>query len=109
MSDNNVNLDKIVHERARLLILTFVASSSDKKVAFNDLKQNLGFTSGNLSVQLRNLEKAGYIEIEKKITNRKPETNVSLTPEGLKALKNYISEMESLINSVKNQGGNKND
>ncbi len=96
-------LDKTIHERARLMILTYLASSNENKVSFNELKEKLEFTSGNLSVQLRNLENAGYIKISKKISNRKPMTLVSLTPEGLHALNEYITQIEKIINKVKDK------
>ncbi len=96
-------IDKTIHERARLVILTYLAGSNENKVSFNELKEKLEFTSGNLSVQLRNLEEARYIKINKKIKNRKPITNVSLTPEGLDALKEYIAQMEKIIKTVKNK------
>lgn len=96
----SVDIDKVIHERARLLILSYLASSNEKKIQFNELKENLSFTSGNLSVQLKNLEEVGYVKIHKKIKDNKPITSVSLTPEGLKALKEYLKVMEDLIRTV---------
>ncbi len=95
------SIDKVIHERARLLILSYLAAGEHQKVPFLELKEKLDLTAGNLSVQLRNLEEAGYVKIEKRIVGRKPATNVSLTPEGMKALNEYLSEMEKLIQSVK--------
>ncbi|MBM7614466.1 transcriptional regulator [Alkaliphilus hydrothermalis] len=94
-------IDKVIHERVRLLILTYLASHSQKKVPFNEIKENLELTSGNLSVQLKNLEEAGFIKIFKKIKDNKPETTVSLTTAGLRGLNEYIEEMENLIKKVK--------
>ncbi len=94
-------IDKIIHERVRLLILTYLASHTEKKVPFNEIKEKLELTSGNLSVQLKNLEEVGYIKIHKKIKDNKPETTLSLTASGLKGLNEYIEEMESLIRKVK--------
>lgn len=95
-------IDKVIHERARLLILTYLAGRSESRVPFNELKDSLDLTAGNLSVQLRNLESAGYIAIHKRIKNNKPETTVSLTPEGLTSLQQYLAEMEQIIRSVRN-------
>jgi DNA-binding MarR family transcriptional regulator len=96
------DFDKIIHERARLLILIYLASSNQQQVPFTELKENLDMTSGNLSVQLTNLEQAGYIRSQKSFQSKKPVTNVSLTPEGVAALKKYMLEMEALINTFKN-------
>lgn len=95
-----VDFNKVIHERARLLILSYLASSNEKKVEFNELKENLSFTSGNLSVQLKNLQEIKYIKIFKKIKDNKPLTSISLTAEGLKALKEYLKVMEDLIRTV---------
>ena len=101
MDYSTISIDKIIHEKARLIILTYLANTTSKNVAFNELKEKLEFTSGNLSVQLRTLENTGYIKINKKIKNKKSSTTVVLTPEGLKALNEYIGQMESIINMVK--------
>lgn len=96
-----LSFDKIIHERARLAILIHLANNSKQKITFNELKEDLDLTSGNLSVQLTNLEQAGYVQIHKSFQNKKPVTKVSLTPEGLSALKNYLLEMEEMIKTIK--------
>lgn len=95
------SFDKIIHERTRLMILVYLADSSKQKVSFNELKTKLDLTAGNLSVQLSNLEQAGYIIIQKSFQNKKPVTDISLSPDGLTALKNYIVEMENVIKVIK--------
>lgn len=97
----NIPFDKLIHERVRLLILSYLASSPEKKVPFNEIKDSLELTAGNLSVQLKNLEEAGYIKIYKKIKDNKPETSISLTADGVSALMDYLQQMESLIKKVK--------
>jgi len=94
-------LNKIIHERARLLILTHLASNEKKKVSFNELQKSLGFTSGNLSVQLRKLEQAHYVDIHKTFKANKPYTTVSITPRGFDALNSYVAEMEGIIKALK--------
>lgn len=94
-------LDKIVHERARLMILTYLAASAEDKISFNELQEKLAFTSGNLSIQLKKLKQAKYIRIEKTFKDNKPFTTVSLTLAGSEALQKYISEMEQLIGALK--------
>jgi DNA-binding MarR family transcriptional regulator len=95
--------DKIVHERARLLILSYLASSDAKAVAFGELRDKLEFTAGNLSVQLKTLEDAGYIRITKEFRDNKPLTQASLTAKGSTALKRYVEQMNGLIRRLKSR------
>lgn len=94
-------LDKIIHERARLLILTHLASHEIKEISFNELQEKLGLTSGNLSVQLRKLKETAYVKINKTFKDNKPYTTVSITLRGTKALNNYLDEMEDLIKALR--------
>lgn len=94
-------LDRIVHERARLMILTRLASAEGARASFVELKEDLGFTAGNLSVQLKNLEEAGYVAIEKSFRDNKPYTEASLTDSGDRALRAYLEEMERLIGALR--------
>ncbi len=96
-----LNLDRVIHERARLMILTHLASSEENEVGFTELRDSLGFTPGNLSVQLRTLEEAGYIATAKRFVDRKPFTGVSLTVAGVEALETYLGELESLIATLR--------
>ena len=95
------DINKIIHERVRLLILTYLAGSDKQEINFNELQTSLELTSGNLSVQLRKLKEAGYLEIEKTFRDNKPYTTIFITPEGRKALNQYIEEMESIIGALK--------
>jgi DNA-binding MarR family transcriptional regulator len=94
-------LNKIIHERSRLLILTHLASNTDIEVSFNDIKEKLDFTPGNLSIQLKKLSEADYIKIRKSFRDNKPHTAVSITMKGAKALNNYLEEMEDLIKGLR--------
>jgi DNA-binding MarR family transcriptional regulator len=94
-------LDKIVHERARLRILTYLATTEQERVSFNELQDSLGFTSGNLSIQLKKLSLAKYVMIHKTFKDNKPYTTVTLTPGGAGALNTYVNEMEQLIGALK--------
>ena len=93
--------DKVIHERARLLILTYLASSDVKAVSFSAIRDALDFTAGNLSIQLKTLMEAGYIGITKEFRDNKPLTRASITARGAAALKRYISEMDSLIKGLR--------
>lgn len=96
-----VELNKIIHERVRLQILTFLATSGLEEVSFGKLQEKLALTSGNLSIQLKKLKAADYVEIHKTFKDNKPYTTVIMTLNGSKALTQYIEEMESLIASLK--------
>ena len=94
-------LNKIIHERSRLLILTHLATYRDIEVSFNDIREKLDFTPGNLSIQLKKLNEAEYVSITKSFRDNKPHTAVSITTKGIKALNNYLEEMEDLIKGLR--------
>jgi DNA-binding MarR family transcriptional regulator len=96
-----VELDKIIHERARLMILTYLTGLEKDTASFQEIKDALELTSGNLSVQLKNLEQAGYIAIEKRFLDNRPVTEARLTPEGSMALTQYLDEMERIIHAAR--------
>ena len=88
-------IDDLIHSRLRLGVMTYLA---DAEVAdFTELKSVLDVTQGNLSVQLRKLEDAGYVSIEKSFLGRKSRTQVRLTKEGRKAFGDYLKALESLV------------
>ncbi len=95
------DLDKIIHERVRLRILTYLASSQKKVVSFSELQKQLELTSGNLSVQIKKLKTVGYVEIVKSFKDNKPYTTIKITTKGFDALKEYVNEMESILSSLK--------
>ncbi len=88
-------IDKLVHERARLGIMSSLAAAGP--MTFSELKETLGMTDGNLSVHARVLEGAGYIRIEKQFVGRKPQTTMSLTAKGSKAFTDYVAYLESIV------------
>lgn len=94
-------LNKTIHERSRLLILTHLASNTDIEVSFNDIRDKLNLTPGNLSIQLKKLSEAEYINISKSFRGNKPHTAVSITMKGIKALNNYLEEIEDLIKGLR--------
>jgi DNA-binding MarR family transcriptional regulator len=94
-------LNKIIHERSRLLILTYLASNRDIEVSFNDIRGKFNLTPGNLSIQLKKLSEAEYVNISKSFRDNKPHTTVSITMKGIKALNNYLEEMEDLIKGLR--------
>jgi DNA-binding MarR family transcriptional regulator len=94
-----LEFDRLVHERIRLGIVSALAVN--ESLAFNDLKQMLGTTDGNLSVHARRLEEAGYVECQKSFEGRVPRTEYRLTPRGRRALEDYLNHMEALIQAVR--------
>jgi len=92
-------LDKIIHERMRLGIISALAAT--ETLSFTDLKNLLNTTDGNISVHARKLEEAGYLTCEKSFKNRVPLTEYKITAEGRNALARYLNHMEALINAMK--------
>ena len=92
-------LDRVIHDRTRLAILSALAAS--EPLAFNDLKSITGTTDGNLSVHARRLEEAGFVACVKSFVERVPRTQYRLTAAGRKALDAYLDHMESLIRRVR--------
>jgi DNA-binding HxlR family transcriptional regulator len=93
------DLDRLIHERIRLGIVSALAANSS--LTFNDLKRLLKTTDGNLSVHARKLEDAKYIACAKSFEGRMPKTEYSLTPAGRKALNKYLDHMEALIGAMR--------
>ena len=92
-------LDRIIHERLRLAIVS--ALSVNSILTFAELKRLLSTTDGNLSVHSRKLEEAGYIAVEKKFEGRVPRTEYRLTAIGRAALERYLTHMEALIRATR--------
>ena len=92
-------LDRLIHERVRLGIVSALAVNAT--LTFNELKDTLALTDGNLSVHARKLEEAGYVECTKKFEGRVPRTEFRLTDEGRRALGAYLDHMEALIQAVR--------
>jgi DNA-binding MarR family transcriptional regulator len=93
------SLDKVIHERIRLGIVSALAVN--ERLTFNELKQLLQTTDGNVSVHARKLEDAGYLSCHKSFEGRVPKTEYKLTAAGRKALERYLSHMEALIQATR--------
>lgn len=93
------NLDRIIHERMRLGILSALAVN--EYLTFNDLKRLLQTTDGNLSVHARRLEEVNYIECSKSFEGRVPRTEYRLTIAGRTAFERYLDHMEALIQAMR--------
>ena len=89
------SLDRVIHERLRLGIISALAVN--ESLTFNELKDILEISDGNLSDHSRKLENAGYIQVVKGYEGRKPQTVYRLTAKGKHALKSYVATMQELI------------
>ncbi|HUP49506.1 MAG TPA: transcriptional regulator [Thermoanaerobaculia bacterium] len=92
-------LDRLIHERLRLGIVSALAVND--ALSFTDLRSMLATTDGNLSVHARKLEEAGYIHCTKSFDGRLPRTEYRLTASGRKALERYLDHMEALIQAMR--------
>ena len=92
-------LDQLIHERMRLGIVSALAVS--ETLSFNELKDLLHTTDGNLSVHARKLEDGGYLACSKYFEGRTPRTDFRLTAAGRRALEKYLDEMEGLIKATR--------
>lgn len=93
-----VRLNKIIHQKARLGIMSILVASEEAE--FNYLKEKLNLTDGNLSSHLGLLEKEKYIKIKKKFIRKKPKTSCQLTEKGRQAFEEYLDNLEKVIRSV---------
>lgn len=88
-------IDPVIHERVRLAIVSTLAVAPE--LTFNELKEDLSLTDGNLSAHSRTLEGAGYIEVEKTYRGRRPLTKMRLTRKGRKAFQEYLSMLQRIV------------
>ena len=103
ISDNSgegaLALDRLIHERLRLGIVSALAVN--ESLTFNELKRLMQTTDGNLSVHARKLEDAGYVTCTKSFEGRMPKTEYRLTAAGRRALERYLDHMEALIRATR--------
>ena len=92
------DIDRVVHEPARLLVLAnlYVVESADYQFLMN----RTGLTWGNLSSHMTKLEDAGYIEVTKTFKGKKPHTMMNLTPEGREAFRSYRQQMKQVLDDL---------
>ena len=92
-------LDRLIHERMRLGIVSALAVN--ESLTFNELKRLMHTTDGNLSVHARKLEDAAYVTCTKTFAGRVPRTEYRLTATGRRALERYLNHMEALIRATR--------
>ena len=89
-------LDRVIHEKARLSVLTSLVAHP-KGLVFGDLKQMCSLTDGNLSRHLQVLEEAGLIDIEKGYEHNRPQTVCRITPQGRRRYLDYLTVLEQVV------------
>jgi len=94
-----LNLNKVFDNRIRLGIMS--ALMVNDEINFNDLKELLQITDGNLASHIKGLEESGYIKVLKGFIGRKTNTTYTTTKVGEKAFKQHIEALEKMINSTK--------
>jgi len=99
-SEIATSLDRLLHDRMRLGIVSALAAADD--LSFTDLKSALNATDGNLSVHARKLEEAGYVSCKKTFSGRTPRTAYKLTASGRRALEKYLDHMDAIIRAARN-------
>lgn len=92
-------LDGVIHERARLAIVTALATGDAR--SHTELRDLLQLTDGNLSVHARKLEDAGYVQCTKEFSGRTPRTTYRLTATGKRAFERYLGHLEQIVNAMK--------
>ena len=90
------NLDPLLHSQLRLAIISMLVNS--EKVEFTYIKEETKAAAGNISIQIKKLQEAGYIEVEKTFKNNYPKTLLSITDKGVKAFESYVNDLKKYIN-----------
>jgi DNA-binding MarR family transcriptional regulator len=92
------NLNKAFDSRVRLGIMSALLVNTD--VSFNELKELIQVTDGNLASHLKTLEESNYIKVSKGFVGRKTNTTYSVTKSGEKAFKLHLDALEKMIRSI---------
>ena len=90
------DLDPLLHSQLRLAIISMLVSS--EKVEFTHIKEETNAAAGNVSIQIKKLQEAGYIKVEKTFQNNYPKTLLSITDKGVKAFESYVDNLKKYLN-----------
>ena len=97
--DTFQKIDKVIHEKVRLAIVSLLAASPE--LSFTELRDALTMTDGNLTTHIRALQEEGYVSVAKSYQNNRPLTTCSLTAPGRKAFAEYINLLEQIVRQNK--------
>jgi len=89
------DLDPILHSQLRLSIVSILMSVEE--ASFNFIKETTKATSGNISIQIKKLQNAGYIQVKKSFKNNYPNTTLSMTEKGIEAFETYVNDLKKYI------------
>jgi predicted transcriptional regulator len=93
------DLDPILHSQLRLSIVSILMTVEEADFTF--IKETTKAAAGNISIQIKNLQDAGYVKVEKTFKNNYPNTTVSITRKGIKAFEEYVTNLKKYINPIK--------
>ena len=93
------HLDKIIHEKGRMAIMSMLAASAD--FSFTELRDALRMTDGNVTTHIRTLQKSGYVSVAKTFQDNRPLTTCKLTSAGRKAFGEYVGLLEGIVKSAR--------
>jgi len=93
------DLDPILHSQLRLSIISILITVDEADFTF--IKETTKAAAGNISIQIKNLQDAGYVKVEKTFKNNYPNTTVSITSKGIKAFDDYVNNLKKYINPIK--------
>ena len=97
--DAFLNLDRVIHEKGRLAIMSMLAASPE--LSFTELRDTLNMTDGNVTAHIRTLQESGYVSVAKSYKNNRPLTTVSLTTAGRKAFADYVDLLEQIVQQTR--------
>ena len=92
-------LDRVIHEKGRLAIMSLLAASP--QLSFTEMRDTLNMTDGNLTAHMRTLQEAGYASVTKEFQGGRPLTTYTLTAQGRKAFATYINLLEQIVQQTK--------
>jgi DNA-binding MarR family transcriptional regulator len=93
--DTFQQLDKVIHEKSRMAIMSMLAGSPE--LSFTELRNSLKMTDGNLTTHIRRLQKSGYVSVSKSFRENRPLTTCSLTVSGIRAFNDYVTLLERIV------------
>ena len=94
-----LQLDRVIHEKGRLAIMSLLAASPE--LSFTEMRDTLQMTDGNLTAHMRTLQEAGYVSVTKSFRGGRPLTTFSLTRPGQKAFAEYIDLLEKIVKQTR--------
>ena len=90
------DLDPILHSQLRLFIVSILMTVEEAN--FNFIKETTKAAAGNISIQIKKLQEAGYVKVNKSFKNNYPNTTVSITKKGVEAFEIYVNNLKKYIN-----------